>query len=219
MMKLPTIACAILLTASIALATPLEGDKTYDLLFRNGTLDGIDRESSLVYRREVTNALKPEAEARDSGDVTLSFRQEDTNVALLEFWQDDKHRALGMFPASVGNPMIMYFYETVVRDMAESAGGSPFYIRNRVKDALIQTSDIVEGEAVIDGETVQTRTIRMYPFDGDANLERMQGFGDLEIRVTMSESVPGWYMSFVAEAADGDLYRSEVSFLRLGDRR
>ncbi|MFK7762456.1 MAG: hypothetical protein AB8B62_04285 [Roseobacter sp.] len=218
MMKLPTIACTILLTAGMALATPLEGDKTYDMLFRNGTLDEIDRSSALVYRREVTNTLKPEAEARDTGDVTLSFRQEDTNVALLEFWQDDKHRALGMFPASVGNPMIMYFYETVVRDMAEAAGGSPFYIRNRVKDALIQTSDIVEGEAVFDGETVQTRTIRMYPFDGDANLERMQGFGDLEIRVTMSEAVPGWYMSFVAEAADGDVYRSEVSFQRLGDR-
>lgn len=43
-------------------ATPLAGDKTYDMLFRNGTLDDIDRDKELVYARKVTNKLKPEAE-------------------------------------------------------------------------------------------------------------------------------------------------------------
>lgn len=217
MIKFPAIVFATLLAAGMAVAAPLDGEKTYDMLFRNGTLDEIDRTSALVYRREVSNALKPEADTRDTGDVTLSFREDDKNVALLQFWQDDKHRALGSFPASVGNPMIMYFYETVVRDMAEAAGGSPYYIRNRVKDALIQPSDIVEGEAVFDGQTVPTRTIRMYPFADDPNGARMQGFGDLELSVTMSDAVPGWYMSLVAQAAEGAVYRSEVSFKRLDE--
>ena len=114
--------------------------------------------------------------------------------------------------------MIMYFYETVVRDMAEAAGGSPFYIRNRVKDALIQTSDVVVGEAMLDGKTVTTETIRLYPFKDDPNAAQMQGFGDLELRVTMSEAVPGWYMSLVAEAAGGEVYRSELTFDRLGGK-
>ncbi len=217
MFRFPAIVFATLLATGLAVAAPLDGEKTYDMLFRDGTLDEIDRTSALVYRREVTNALKPEAGARDTGDVTLSFREGDKDIAMLKFWQDDKHRALGAFPASVGNPMIMYFYETVVRDMAEAAGGSPFYIRNRVKDALIQPSDIVEGEAVVDGKTVPTRTIRMYPFADDPNSARMQGFGDLELRVTMSDSVPGWYMSLVAEASEGAVYRSEVSFQRLDE--
>lgn len=215
MFRIPAMALALILATGMAVAAPLDGEKTYDLLFRNGTLDEIDRSAALVYRRDVTNALKPEADARDSGAVTLSFRKEDGNVALLQFWKDEKYRALGTFPASVGNPMIMYFYETVVRDMAEAAGGSPFYIRNRVKDALIDTSDIVEGEAVINGETVATKTIRMYPFAGDPNSDRMQGFGDLELQVTMSEAVPGWYTSLVAAA--GEVYRSELSYQRLDD--
>ena len=46
----------------------------------------------------------------------------------------------------------------------------------------------------------------------------MQGFGDLELRVTMSEAVPGWYMSLVAEAAGGEVYRSELTFDRLGGK-
>ena len=130
---------SLALTLPVA-ASPLAGDKTYDMLFRNGTLDDIDRDKELVYARKVTNKLKPEAEARDTGDIAIGFRDGATELATLEFRRDGKHRSLGSFPANVGNPMIMYFYETVVRDMAEAAGGSPFYIRNRVKDALIQTS-------------------------------------------------------------------------------
>lgn len=217
MIRFAVFGFAAVVSAGLAWADPLAGDKTYDMLFRNGTLDQIDRSAELVYRRDVTNALKPEANARDTGDIALSFREGEATMAMLEFRQDGKHRPLGTFPASVGNPMIMYFYETVVRDMAEAAGGSPFYIRNRVKDALIQPSDIEEGQAVIDGKTVPTQTIRLYPFANDPNKDRMQGFGDLELRVTMSETVPGWYMSLVAEAAAGAVYRSELRFDRLDE--
>lgn len=208
---------AVAISAGLAIASPLAGDKSYDMLFRTGTLDQIDRDAELVYRRAVASTLKPDAEGRDTGDIALSFRKGEAPLVLLQFRQAGKHKALGSFPASVGNPMIMYFYETVVRDMAEAAGGSPFYIRNRVKDALIQSSEIEEGQAVIDGKTISTQTIRLYPFAGDPNRDRMQGFGDLELRVTMSEEVPGWYMSLIAEAAGGDVYKSEILFDRVDD--
>ncbi|SDX90733.1 hypothetical protein SAMN05444340_101461 [Citreimonas salinaria] len=171
-------------------------------------------DQALVYRREVESRLKPEAAERDTGSVVLDIREGDAPMADLRFRQDDKYRGLGSFPASVGNPMIMYFYESVVRDMAEAAGGSPFYIRNRVKDALVQPSDIVEGEAAVDGRTVETRTITLHPFHGDPNADRMQGFGDLALTVTMSEEVPGWYLSLVAEAPgeDAPVYRSAITF-------
>lgn len=209
------LAVGAVLSASVAVAAPLEGEKTYEMLFRNGTLDTVARDAELVYSRTVSNSLKPEAAERDTGAVALSFREGEAVMAMLEFRQDGKHRALGTFPASVGNPMIMYFYETVVRDMAEAAGGSPFYIRNRVKEALVKPSDITAGEAVIDGKTVETRTIRMMPFEGDPNVDRMRGFGDLELRVTMSDAVPGWYMSLEAEAAGGEVYSNTLAFDRL----
>ncbi|WP_299964120.1 hypothetical protein [uncultured Roseobacter sp.] len=215
MIRFSALGLILALVAGAAWANPLSGEKTYDLLFRIGTLDRIDRGSELVYRRDVRNALKPEAADRDSGQIALSFRDGEARVALLQFRKDEKYRALGSFPASVGNPMIMYFYETVVRDMAEAAGGSPYYIRNRVKDALIQNAEIEEGEAVLGGKTITTQTIRLYPFEGDPNGARMQGFGDLELRVTMSDAVPGWYMSLVAEASGGDVYRSELMFDRV----
>lgn len=201
--------------AGPAAAETLDGQETYDLLFRSGTLDPVGKDKALSYTREVVNALKPESAVRDTGTIRLSFEEQQAMMAELEFLQNGKHRGLGKFPASVGNPMIMFFYESVVRDMAEAAGGSPFYIRNRVKEALIRPSEVVEGEATLDGRTVPTKTVVLHPFEGDPNSERMQGFGELALAVTMSEDVPGWYMSFVAEVPGDEgtpVYRSEIDF-------
>lgn len=214
-------ATALAMACGPAAAETLEGAETYRLLFREGTLDALPPRAALTYRREVENALQPAAAARDTGEIglTLEPASEGTPpVAQLEFRQDGKHRGMGAFPARVGNPMIMLFYETVVRDMAESAGGSPFYIRNRVKEALVEDAEAVEGEAVVDGETVATRTVRLMPFEDDPNRDRMKGFADLALEVTMSEAVPGWYLSLVAEAPGADgapLYRSAFTYAGL----
>lgn len=200
-----------------AVAATTEAEQTYDLLFRQGTLDTVSRDAVLHYTRAVRNSADPEAAERDSGDISLSFdTQAEAVLANLQFLQDGKHRNLGSFPASVGNPMIMYFYETVIRDMAETAGGSPFYIRNRVKESLVRPAQIETGEADYQGRTVETRTVTLRPFAEDPNRTRMAGFGDLELRVTMSEAVPGWYLSLVAEAPDAEGaaegYLSELRF-------
>jgi hypothetical protein len=218
MNKVKTYFCTLVLLVMAATSVMANGaGQHYDLLFREGTLDAIDRSAALVYRRDVTNALRPDAAERDTGQIALSFGDAGKDMAQLQFRRDDKKRGLGRFPASVGNPMIMYFYESVIRDMAESAGGSSFYIRNRVKDALLRPTDIETGEAEFGGKTVPTQTVRLYPFLDDPNKDRMQGFGDLVLSVTMSEAVPGWYLSLVAEA-DGEtepVYRSELVFDRL----
>ncbi len=211
---------ALLLSTSAAFAAPLDGQQTYDLLFRNGTLDDVNKSDALVYTRGVKNALKPDADARDSGEISLSFKTSEQNavMAQLKLSQGERSRSLGVFPASVGNPMIMYFYESIVRDMAEAAGGSPYYIRNRVKDALIQPSEVQMGSAEFDGKTVETQTVRLYPFANDPNKDRMKGFGDLELTVTMSNEVPGWYVSLVANASrEGaePVYNSQLHFQRL----
>ncbi|NOC83202.1 MULTISPECIES: hypothetical protein [unclassified Ruegeria] len=206
----------LFLSLNAVSAASVDAEQAYDLLFQNGVLDTIERDKELIYQRTVTNRIRPDAAERDTGLISLSFSDDGNEMAHLEFRQDDKHRAMGVFPASVGNPMIMVFYESAIRDMAESAGGSPFYIRNRIKDALVQPAEIVEGEAAIGGKTIPVRTIFMRPFAEDPNRDRMQGFGDLVLRVTVSEEVPGWYLSLVAEAVserDGTaVYRSEMRF-------
>ena len=200
---------AALLTLSPA-AAELSGTQTYDLLFKNGTLDDISNDAALVYDRTVSNALNPDADARDTGEIRLSFDEERGSLlASLQFTQGEKYRNLGSFPASVGNPMIMYFVETVTRDMGESAGGSVFYIRNRIKEALGTPTEAVSGEAEFQGRTIPTTTVTLRPFEGDPNAQAMQGWGELEMTVTMSEEVPGWYYTLTAKAP---VYSSVLRF-------
>ncbi len=210
------LACAIVavgLAGTPALAAN-DGTATYDLLFKPGTLDEVPMDQMLLYERTVTNALVPDAGMRDSGEIELSFEDTTPPQAGLRFLRGGKHRNLGSFPMSVGNPIIMYFVETIVRDMAESAGGSPFYIRNRVKDALVTPSEVQNGEAMYDGKTIRTKTVTLHPFVDDPNRDRMMGFGDLALSVTMSDEVPGWYHSLEANVpgTDGPVYKSVMQF-------
>ncbi|MEO9777772.1 MAG: hypothetical protein ABJH07_11425 [Sedimentitalea sp.] len=216
MRKLITIVSALAMLAGAASAAETSGPETYDLLFKGSTLDDLDLDQQLIYNRIVQNSIKPETQERDTGKIVLSFADGQVPEALLKFTRDDKYHNIGTFPASVGNPIIMYFVETVVRDMAETAGGSPYYIRNRVKEALIQPADVSNGQAIIAGETVETVDVTLRPFKGDPNADRMQGFDELAMTVSMSDDAPGWYLMLAAHvpAADaGDpIYSSVMTF-------
>lgn len=213
--KLVSLALVCAMAAPLQAAV-IEGNALYDHLFKTGTLDHVGAGTQLVYTRQVSNSVLPEAATRDTGQVVLTLEAGETPMAALQFQQDGKHRNLGTFPASIGNPMIMYFAETVARDMAETAGGSPFYIRNRLKEALVSAAEVSEGTAMVDGKEVPVSTITMVPFANDPNRARMQGFADLTLTVTVSKDVPGWYLAMAADAQhDGQGYRSETRFMAL----
>ena len=61
----------------------------------------------------------------------------------------------------MANPLLLYFLETTVRVMAEATGGSPYYIRNRIREALV-ASDL----GAADGAE---REVTLTPFAADPN--------------------------------------------------
>ncbi|MCP4073735.1 MAG: hypothetical protein GY742_18715 [Hyphomicrobiales bacterium] len=188
------ILCFLLISgASFA---PLQAAQTYDLIFKTGTLSEVSKDSILVYNRNILVNGKPKVSADETGSVKLTFEPDD--MAKLEFTRDKKRRVVGSFPATVGNPIIMYFVETVIRDVAHNTGGSPFYIRNRVKESLIQFAEIENKVLPFGGNDVPVKQITLHPFLNDKNIGKMRGYGNLALTVTMSGEVPGWYYSLVA---------------------
>ncbi|MTH77616.1 hypothetical protein [Paracoccus aestuariivivens] len=88
-------------------------------------------------------------------------------------------RKIGPFPISGGDPSLTFFLETVARDMAAMTGGSPFYIRNRLKDALFRGGEVSrEGDLTI---------ASFEPFKDDKNTQRMYGFETLVLRFALSD--------------------------------
>lgn len=191
-----------LLAVLVAAGSPLGATEPYDLIFKKGTLSDLSPETVLAYERTVEVPANPSMSERNTGLVKLTFEPED--MARLKFYQGKRHRNIGSFPATVGNPMILYFVETVVREMAQNTGGSSFYIRNRVKDSLISKADIRNGTVVHDGAEVSVSRITLRPFLNDKNRDRMRGYDDLALTITMSEDVPGWYFSLEAQAGGKD---------------
>jgi hypothetical protein len=190
------------LFVALLLTTPLQAAETYDLIFKMGTLDEVSEEAGLSYQRQVVIAGNPEFAERNTGEVELEFVPDD--MAALRFVKGEQHRNLGQFPATVGNPIIMYFVETVLRDVAQEAGGSPFYIRNRIKDALVKTAPIEDATVPFGSQEVRAKKITLYPFEKDKNRNKMGIYADLALTFTMSEEVPGWYVSLSASAPGAD---------------
>ena len=186
-------------------------NETYDQLFQEGTLDSLALDGVLIYRQEVSALAEPDRAQHETGMVKMSA-MEDGQVDL-RLTKEGQFKSYGRYPKSVGNPLLMVVAETVTRDMANIAGGSPFYIRNRVKNAMITEAEVTTGTAQWNGSEVATKTLVLKPFLNDDNRARMAGWQDLMIKVTTSDDVPGWYVAIEASAeADGNLiYRRALS--------
>lgn len=186
------------LGATLAASGALHAESAFDLVFRSGTLDGLPEGTEIHYAA----VGMPQAGADDPWrEVVVGLGPDDS--ALLQQQPaegDGPARPLGSFDATVGNPVAMLFLERTVQNISESTGGSPFYIRNRIRDALAGPGRIEEVTVTWEGESISATEIALSPFMEDAHRAELGSFADLEIRVVVSEALPGWYHTMTAEA-------------------
>ncbi|SMO73150.1 hypothetical protein [Paracoccus laeviglucosivorans] len=164
----------------LALATPVAANEAGDLVFAERgpwQLAG-----PLVWTIEQTGPTVEGYKPLGQGTITLSAATDPSDgKPVLELAEDTQRikRKIGPFPSSSGDPTLTFFLETVARDMAALTGGSPFYIRNRLKDALFRGGEVrQEGGAQI---------AVFAPFKDDENRARMLGFETLELRFTLAD--------------------------------
>ncbi|MCM2474219.1 hypothetical protein HGO38_12115 [Rhizobium sp. CG5] len=177
------------------------GTGTYDMLFPSTALKGLEAapsqdadRSTLVYDRVISGVGQEQLDG--SFRIGLTIKPDD-NVALT-LYQGTKSRGLGSYPVSVGNPVIMYFLESALGDIAAQSGGSPFYLRNRIKDALLRDAQIVPVSLHYQNREIKAREVTIRPFTNDKARDRMGRFAELALAVTISEDIPGLYYSLVA---------------------
>lgn len=207
---------------------PATAAETYELLFRSTALKGLEAvsgksdagEGTLVYGKVISGTNV--GQAGGSFDIGLKIKPDDNVVMTLH--QGTRSRALGSYPASVGNPLIMYFLESVLADIAAQSGGSPFYMRNRIKEALLRDAQVVPVSLHFQNRDIAGREVTIRPFKKDKARERMGRFAELALAVTVSEDIPGWYYSLVATvpAAGGAAevgYSNAITLKRAGEDR
>ncbi len=161
-------------------ASPALAGEAGDLVFAERGPWSLDR--PLVWTISQTGPEIEGFKPLGQGTVSLSSATDPSDGQPVLHLNEDTpriKRKIGPFPVSGGDPSLTFFLETVARDMAALTGGSPFYIRNRLKDALFRG-----GEVVTQGDG---RVAVFLPFRDDKNSQRMYGFETLQLRFTLGD--------------------------------
>ncbi|TNC60036.1 hypothetical protein [Rubellimicrobium roseum] len=199
----------VALCATLAGAGAARAENAFDLIFRSGTLDGLPQGTELSYDAGPAGTAEWER-------VVVGLGPQD--AALVEGrTAEEPARNLGRYRAAIGNPVVMVFLESTVQDIAEQTGGSPYYIRNRMRDALAGTGAVEAVTVPWEGGSVAATEVALTPFAGDPNRAALGGFADLEIRVVVSEAVPGWYHSMSVEAPAAGAREAYAASLALAE--
>lgn len=202
-------------------AAPVAGSKAAELLFDNHQLDGIATGTTIAYahQRVVPNPeLMP---AITNGSITIELTQPDAakgtgRETVVRLDDGVRQRVLDNFPADAGNPVLVTFLESSVNAMARLAGGSPFYIRNRIKDAMAKGGDVEEATDTLGGAPVKVTRVVFEPFAADPNRAKMGAFADLTLTFVVSPDLPGHFLRLTAATADRAVFHEEIALTKTG---
>lgn len=192
------------LIASAALARPQTGTER---LFDSSSYDDVRTGTTLTYSYKRSADGKIPVRAIVDGSITI-LRDEDADgmeKTVITIRQNEGKRQLEHFPADRGNPIFVVFLESSVSSITFATKGSPFYIRNRIKDAFASGGAVSKGVAEWDGEEVAATHIDYHPFKGDRNAKKMGfAFENLSIRFTLADKVPGHFVTMTTQAKVDD---------------
>jgi hypothetical protein len=196
----------LLLAALLGLtvASPARADPAAEALFAEGIFDGMPDGREITYTHSRSGTKSPDFTPVTDGRIVVVTGQavDGTPSLSMTINADGRKREVADFPASGGNPVLMVFLESTVRSMAAMSGGSPFYIRNRIKDALRQSGDLDAAPQDFAGQTVVAQEVTLQPFKSDPNRDRMGEFAGLSLRFVISDAVPGHFLLLSADTPD-----------------
>ncbi len=200
--------------ATGALAAPQTGT---EMLFSPDSFTDVETGTTLTYSHVRSADAKIPVRSIDEGSITIALidGEEGKTQTEVTMRQGKGRRVLDRLPSDRGNPVFVTFLESSVSSVSFATKGSPFYIRNRIKEAFGTGGSVSEGTAEIDGEEVTVTHIEYRPFKGDRNARQMgKAFENLAIQFTLSDEVPGHYVALKTEAKVDDIvyFIEEIRF-------
>ena len=213
----------LLLSLSIALPNAVFADRATDLVFSSGVLDNIPQDKTVTYEHLRFGPEGGEFHSIVDGQIFLAVVPSEIggDEAVLEMLDNGKLRNRTPFPADAGNPLVMAFLESSLRSMAQITGGSPFYLRNRIKESLRSGGEIEPMTVIVGEASVDAMKITFMPFLHDKNAERMGDFAKLELSFIVSKNVPGGFVLFSANTPESDgkrVYQESMRYSSLADQ-
>ncbi|HEY0292996.1 MAG TPA: hypothetical protein VGC51_11810 [Hansschlegelia sp.] len=180
------VAACLALTLSPASAAPTAVDLIFEAPYLSKAADG-----STISYRFVRKTDEKDLQPSFEDDVTLNVGPTgaEKTVTIDMF---TGARAISMANmARSGNPVVIAVLEQDVREMQKVLGGSPYYIRNRIMDAMRNDRSAEPVKLDYAGRTVDGWKIKLSPFASDQHRAQLKDFADRTYELTFADDVPG----------------------------
>jgi hypothetical protein len=201
---LQSLALALLLGLAAAAPAPAAPGTPLGLLFETPHLETLPPGATLDYAhvRAADEGLRVGPDFEQT--IRLVAASEGKPGVEVTMDAEGQPRRLETFRGVPGNPLLMVFLESTVRAVNAATGGSPFYLRNRIKEAL--RDRLVSRPMILarGNARLPARELSVRPFEGDENADRLGAFADLELRFVVAEEAPGMLIAMIAETGGTD---------------
>lgn len=190
-------------------------------VFSRAALEQVAGGQQLVYSHTRTGTSPKALQPLDNHEIRVRLEGDgEERQARVTMGEVGQLRPVSKWSAANGNPLVPIFLESTLRTMARVTGGSEFYIRNRIKEALGSGGTLEDVTVRVEGKDVSAQSATFRPFVGDKNAARMGEFRNLALVFVMSRDLPGDVVRFSATTApDGAgtdaTYVEEIAFTRL----
>lgn len=215
----PFVGAALLVSGVLAPGVIAADRSGTEILFDRTSFDDVRAGTIITYTHDRSADEKIPVKPIDGGAVVVNRTGDGEGegdgagkvLVTLEYGEGKGRRTLEHLPADRGNPIFVVFLESSVAAVTYATKGSPFYIRNRIKDAFATGGEVSTGRIEIDGVEAEATHIDYRPLKGDENVDKFGlAFENLMLRFTLSDAVPGRFASMTADAqVDGTVYFSE----------
>lgn len=180
------------------------------LIYETGHLGNTLEGDVIKYRYEAM-----ETSGDDVTDIaTLTIDKslaEGRRDVVLDFLTDSRHLTLPVFSGYRGNPVIIAMFEHIAQTMGAETGGGALYFRNRIRDALADTSLTVEtGTTQYAEHKVATSSVSFSPFTNDTYLDKSSVLRDILFTVRFSDTVPAGVVEIAVTAHTSEQQFSHV---------
>lgn len=119
-------------------------------------------------------------------------------AAHVEFLSGPQAVTLPDLDDPQGNPILMYFLESEVRQLERATKGQSAHFRRRIRTALADDARVTDTTLRWNGKDVPAHVIRIAPYATDPYRKRFETEAATEYEFTLSDAVPGGVLRLAA---------------------
>lgn len=199
-----------LFLALALVAAPAMAASPLDLLFETPHMAATPSGRTLAYGQTVSLPGSERDGTERRIELTVEPPADGQPVVDMRIEQDGNPAGAERFTGVPGNPILMVFLESVVRSVHEATGGSVFYLRNRIKEAM--RAGFAQETRTENGAEAQVLILR--PFEHDKNRDKLGPWADLSLEFALAETAPGMFVRLTATAGGAETpYVEEIALV------